>query len=191
MPAARASRYFAQTVRDDSELKEVAKAAKAHIPVFSRPFNQLLSRYSRLERPARDLLAEEKLGGHQVTLEGYVRGGAFRLLAITDSVMFPGTISFQRFEYPSQLSQSVQERMTDIAARFVKGAGFDQGVLNMEMFYLTTTRGRCLQPWTRWFVRVGTTSDLPAVRSSWRSAHAARGRSRRSPVAGRPGSNRP
>src|SRR5262245_4714658 len=35
---------FAETVRDEAELKAVATAAKAHIPVFSRPFNQLLSR---------------------------------------------------------------------------------------------------------------------------------------------------
>jgi ATP-grasp domain-containing protein len=126
---------FAQTVRDQAELEAVAKEARGHIPVFSRPFNQLLERYSDLPLPASFLLAEELLGGHQVTLEGFVHAGRMRLLAITDSVMYPGTISFQRFEYPSRLAPEVQRRMESIASRLVKDVGFDNGIFNMEMFY--------------------------------------------------------
>jgi biotin carboxylase len=126
---------FAQAVRDQAELEAVARAARSHVPVFSKPFNQLLGRYSSLALPASSLLAEELLGGQQVTLEGFVHRGRFQLLAITDSVMYPGTISFQRFEYPSGLAPEVQGRMADIAARFVAAVGFDEGVLNMEMFY--------------------------------------------------------
>src|SRR5262249_4168542 len=66
---------------------------------------------------------------------GFVHRGRMRLLAITDSVMFPGTFSFQRFEYPSRLAPEVQRRMEDVAARFVAGVGFDNGIFNMEMFY--------------------------------------------------------
>jgi hypothetical protein len=126
---------FAQAVHSHAELEAVAKEASGHIPVFSRPFNQLLERYSDLPLPARFLLAEELLGGHQVTLEGFVHRGRMRLLAITDSVMFPGTISFQRFEYPSRLAHEVQRRMEQVAARFVASVGFDNGVFNMELFH--------------------------------------------------------
>ena len=44
---------------------------------------------------------EELLAGDEVTLEGYVSGESVTTIGVTDSIKYPGTFSFQRFEYPS------------------------------------------------------------------------------------------
>jgi len=50
-------------------------------------------------------------------------------------VMYAGTRSFQRFEYPSRLPETVQERMRSIAERVVGATGFRHGCFNVEMLY--------------------------------------------------------
>jgi ATP-grasp domain len=83
---------------------------------------------------AHGFLAEELLVGDEVTLEGYVSGGKVTTIGITDSVKYPGTLSFERFEYPSRLSEACQEEMSDVAARVLPALGFDGGFFNVEFF---------------------------------------------------------
>jgi biotin carboxylase len=64
-----------------------------------------------------------------------VQNGRATIMGVVDSVMYPGTISFQRFEYPSRLPGAVQKRMHDIAARLMERSGFDHSCFNLEMFY--------------------------------------------------------
>jgi hypothetical protein len=85
--------------------------------------------------PASSLLLEEPLSGHQVTLDGYAHRGQVVLLGVVDSVFFPGTLSFERFEYPSRLPPTVQERMGRIAERVVESVGLDRTFFNIEFFY--------------------------------------------------------
>ena len=85
--------------------------------------------------PASTLLLEEALSGHQVTLDGYAYQGQVVLLGVVDSLFFPGTLSFERFEYPSRLPPGVQERMARIAERVVRHIGLDRTFFNIEFFY--------------------------------------------------------
>jgi hypothetical protein len=74
--------------------------------------------------------------GVQVTLDGFAFAGSVHILGVVDSVMFPETSTFERFDYPSRmLSPSVQSRMISIAERLVRGLGIDHGQFNIEMFY--------------------------------------------------------
>ena len=57
------------------------------------------------------------------------------IFGVVDSIMFPGTLVFSRFDYPSCLPQTLQARMGDIAARLMEGIGFDNGLFNIEMMY--------------------------------------------------------
>ncbi len=100
-----------------------------------RPFNQLLESHDRAQVNAHHLIAEELLEGQLVTLEGYARDGEIHILGITDSIMFPGTYAFKRFEYPSRLAESVQARMADIAKQVMRAMTFDLGLFNMELYY--------------------------------------------------------
>jgi hypothetical protein len=71
----------------------------------------------------------------QVNVDGYVDRGAVRILGIVDEVMYPGTLAFNRFEYPSSLPQAVQERMAATAEQAMRAVGFDHGLFNVELCY--------------------------------------------------------
>lgn len=78
---------------------------------------------------------EELLEGHQVCLEGFVVDKKIHILGIVDAHMYPGTMSFERFEYPSQLAKSICMRLDRIARRFIAGTGFNNGFFNIEFIY--------------------------------------------------------
>jgi ATP-grasp domain-containing protein len=79
-------------------------------------------------------LAEELLEGAEVTLEGYAHGRRVTTIGVTDSVKYPGTLSFERFEYPSALPAERQAELSDVAARVVPALGFEGGFFNIEFF---------------------------------------------------------
>src|SRR3954454_24157031 len=60
--------------------------------------------------PARvhGFIGEELLSGDEVTLEGYVHRSSVVTIGVTDSVKYEGTFSFERFDYPSRLSEERQ-----------------------------------------------------------------------------------
>ena len=102
---------------------------------FLKPLNDLLRAYTDFPLDASYLIAESLLEGVQVSLEGYVFRGRVHVMGIIDAVMYPGTISFQRFEYPSRLPLEVQERMARIAEQFIEGIGYTDALFNMELMY--------------------------------------------------------
>ena len=81
---------------------------------------------------ASGFVAEELLAGDEVTLEGFVRGGRVTVVGITDSVKYPGTNSFERFEYPTRLPPERQEELQAVARRLLPALGFDGGFFNVE-----------------------------------------------------------
>lgn len=106
--------------------------------IVMRPLNQLLERYTTYETHANWFIAEGVLqGDRQVTVEGFVDEGRVEIMGIVDSIMYPGTRCFQRFEYPSQLPDALQARMCTIAERVVNATGFRHGCFNVEMLYDT------------------------------------------------------
>ncbi len=126
---------LARPVADAAELERLARRAGGHLRDFVRPFNQLLGRYTDFALDGGYLIAERPLRGQQATLEGCVFRGEIMTLGVVDSIMYPGTISFRRFEYPSALPAQVQSRMADIAARFMRSIDFGDGLFNIEMMY--------------------------------------------------------
>lgn len=80
----------------------------------------------------RGFLVEELVEGDEVTLEGYVHGGRVTVIGVTDSVKYPGTNSFWRFEYPSALPQGRQAELAQVAERLLPALGFDGGFFNVE-----------------------------------------------------------
>ena len=103
------------------------------------PFNQLGAERFLFPVDAHHLVAEELLLGEQVTIEGLVHQGQVTDLGVVDSIMYPGTSAFKRFDYPSALTASVQARMADVAAKLVLGYGFTDGLFNAEFFYDVAT----------------------------------------------------
>ena len=102
---------------------------------FFAPLDEMLQRYAGATIGSKRLIAEGVLRGDQVTVEGFVHDGKATVMGVVDSVMFPGTLAFARFDYPSALPGDVQQRMSDIAATLMPGLGFDNGLFNIEMMY--------------------------------------------------------
>jgi hypothetical protein len=124
----------ANIVFDEKQLRELVKTSL--LPdQFIDPFNDILRSYTHLQQHATCLLQEALLQGVQVSLEGYVFDKQVHVMGVVDAVMFPGTLSFKRWQYPSRLKQDVLNRMRDIATRFFTGIGYDNALFNMELFY--------------------------------------------------------
>jgi hypothetical protein len=112
-------------------LPRVRKRLSQSIPAF----NILIKKYTTLDLDGNLLIAEQILEGVQVTVEGFSWNKKVTMMGITDSIMYPGTMSFERFEYPSKLPLPVQQRMTDIAGEVISEMGLDYIAFNIEMFY--------------------------------------------------------
>jgi len=84
---------------------------------------------------AHHLIGEEPLEGVQVNVDGYVHRGVAHCLGVVDAMMYPGTIAFQRFEYPSRLPETVQHELERVASHALEAIGFDHGMFNVELFW--------------------------------------------------------
>ncbi len=100
-----------------------------------QPAEDLAQQYTQFPLDAHHILGEEVMDGMQVTVDGYVHNGVVKIMGVVDSIMYPGTNAFQRFEYPSSLPEPIQEKMGDIVARIVKAFGLNQSLFNVEFFY--------------------------------------------------------
>jgi hypothetical protein len=100
-----------------------------------RPFDDLRAAYPEIAIDAHHCVAEELIDGIQVNVDGFADRGNLRILGIVDEVMYPGTMAFNRFEYPSSLPQSVQGRLAGVAEQAMRAVGFDHGLFNVELCY--------------------------------------------------------
>lgn len=110
-------------------------AVRNFLDVYLDMFNRLVAGLTRFEVDGRHFLVEELLRGSQVTVEGYCHGGGIEIMGIVDSVVEPRTGSFLRFDYPSTVEPSVQDRMREVARRAVQHLGLRQTFFNIEMIY--------------------------------------------------------
>lgn len=100
-----------------------------------QPAEDLARQYTQFPLDAHQILGEEVLDGVQVTVDGYVHNGVVKIMGVVDSIMYPGTNAFQRFEYPSSLPAPIQEKMGDTVTRIVKAFGLNESLFNVEFFY--------------------------------------------------------
>lgn len=129
---------FATMVYNDDELKRACDSSVFTDLYMSmtKPVQQLMSYCKFEETSLLAFIAEKPLYGEQVTVEGFVTStGRVVIMGIVDSIMYPGTISFQRFEYPSSLSDKVQQRMRDISIDMMSKMDFKSSCFNIEFMY--------------------------------------------------------
>lgn len=80
-------------------------------------------------------IAEEALTGQQVTVEGFRYRGRVVIYGIVDSLHYPGTSSFLRYQYPSSLPPAVQARLVDLSTRVIEAIGLERTTFNIEYFW--------------------------------------------------------
>jgi hypothetical protein len=99
------------------------------------PFERVARKRLPQAGTAHRLLLEQPMAGEQFNLDGYAFEGQAHLLGVVDALHYPGTQAFLRFELPSRLAPSVQQRALEIARKFLDTVGFSHGLFNMEFFY--------------------------------------------------------
>jgi hypothetical protein len=98
-----------------------------------KPFADVMRVHSTLAEDPFSMVCEEVLRGAQVTANGYAREGRVTMLGTVDSIMYPGTDQFQRFQYPSSLAPAQLAQVDALAVRLLEGIGFRHGMFNIEM----------------------------------------------------------
>jgi hypothetical protein len=106
---------------------------RAIIDRLVRPFGQVMRAHSTMTEEPFSMVVEEVVRGAQVTVNGFARDGRVTMLGTVDSIMYPGTDQFQRFQYPSSLPGQDLARIDALAIRLVDGLGFRHGMFNIEM----------------------------------------------------------
>jgi hypothetical protein len=126
-------------IRDEADFRRALGETRMHIRRLNGPFDRLLE---LAELPAEVggvgqtwCMAEQIIGGHQVTLEGCVFKGHPYPFGVVDSVRVPESSVFARYQYPSKLPGSVQERMSELTQRLVTQLGYDNAPFNIEFYW--------------------------------------------------------
>ena len=126
--------FFANRANTLPELE--SSIAQSLIPeAFLTQFNWFLQQYSPFTIDGNYLIAESLLEGTQVTVVGSSFNKKITIHGVVDSIMFDNTICFKRFEYPSSLPLTIQQRMAAICRRIIKSIEYDNGMFNIELMY--------------------------------------------------------
>jgi ATP-grasp domain len=140
-PVKAAFSVLAQVVRSREELQAFTRFGAYELWVIKhlvRPFENVQKRLLPNAGTAHSMMLEEPVQharGQQYSLDGIAFNNEIKPLGIVDSVMYPGTQAFMRFDYPSRLPQTAQDQALDVAQRFLAAVGFKHGMFNMEFFY--------------------------------------------------------
>lgn len=135
-PAKAAFSVLARKVESFDELyrhTRFGRLEQAIIEKLVRPFADVIRVHSSMTEDPYSMVCEEIARGRQVTANGYAREGRVTMLGTVDSIMYPGTDQFQRFQYPSSLPASELERVDALAVKLIEGLGFRHGMFNIEM----------------------------------------------------------
>ena len=129
---------LAYKVGDEAEFADAAAKIRAGIGRIGRAFDDVLELAELppqiAEIGGQACLAEEAVGGQQVTVEGFSTSSGARAYGVIDSHNYEGTSSFLRYEYPSQLPQHVQDRLIEVSERLIEGLGLAPSTFNIEFF---------------------------------------------------------
>ena len=139
-PVKAAFSVLARQVKNRDELQAHTRFGRRELWVIRRlvePFEGVLRQRLPQAGTAHSLMLEQPLppGTAQYNLDGWVAAGQTHALGVVDAIMYPGTQSFMRWEHPSQLADTVQQRALAVAQKFLAAVGYTQGFFNMEFFH--------------------------------------------------------
>jgi hypothetical protein len=99
------------------------------------PHNQALRRFPQFTQGASNLIIETPLSGVQINVDCALVNGDITIFGLIDEVMYPGTMAFLRFDYPSRLPQDIQLRIKEASIKVLQGYELADGLFNLEFFY--------------------------------------------------------
>lgn len=127
-------------VGNRQDYREAIEATRQRIEHFAVNLNEIMSRAELPEEIAQvdgwKCIAEAIISvGRQCTLEGYVFEGEPEVYGVVDSIRGSNRSSFERYQYPSTLPETVQQRMIDAAKQLIAATGLDDSPFNIEFFW--------------------------------------------------------
>jgi biotin carboxylase len=147
-PVKSASSELAFQVGDARAFAEAVETIREGIDRIGQPFEVVLEHLDLPEEIAdvggRACLAEEEVTGRQLTVEGYVCQGDVHIHGIVDSMTYPESTSFLRFQYPSIVPAKVAERLKDLSRKVITQIGLDGSTFNIEYFWDPDSDALCL-----------------------------------------------
>lgn len=133
------SSELAFRVADEREYHEAFARIREGIGRVGRPFDRVLEHADPPPNIAAAggmaCIAEEEVRGQQITVEGYCLDGHVTVYGAIDSLCYPDTSSFLRFQYPSQIPEPVLGRMTTLSQRIITQMELDPSTFNIEFFW--------------------------------------------------------
>jgi biotin carboxylase len=147
-PVKSSSSDLAFHVEDEQQFSDAVAQIRDGIDRLGKPFDFVLGQVDLPPEIARiggrACLAEEEVSGLQVTVEGYVYDGDPRPYAVIDSVLYPETTSFLRYQYPSTLPNSVAEATVQLSREVMQKIDLGSGTFNVEFFWNPDSDQICL-----------------------------------------------
>lgn len=138
-PVKAAFSVLAKRCKDEAALRthlEFRRWEKIIIKRLTWPFRRVSVKHIDCDIDADCFIAEACIDNAlQVCVDGYAHNGEVHILGTVDSVMYPGTNAFMRFEYPSQFAAHHVAKLEAIAKRAVESVGFTHGLFNVELFF--------------------------------------------------------
>ena len=138
-PVKAAFSVLAKRCQDEAALRAHLKFRiweKIIIKRLTWPFRRVSVKHIDCEIDADCFIAEACIDGAlQFCVDGYAYNGEVNILGTVDSVMYPGTNAFMRFEYPSQLAANHVAKLEAVAKRAVEAVGLTHGTFNVELFF--------------------------------------------------------
>jgi hypothetical protein len=144
-PVKAAFSVLAKTVQSQAELHQFTRFGAYELWVIKRlvePFERIAKKILPQAGTAHSMILEAPANSpnaQQYSLDGVAFQGNIKPLGVVDSIMYPGTQAFMRFDYPSKLPADIQTRAVDVASKFLTAVGYTHGLFNMEFFYDTVT----------------------------------------------------
>lgn len=134
------SSELAERVEGAHSLEQAITDVREHVGRVGEAFDYVLHQLDEIPPEIDELggtacIAEEEAHGEQCTVEGYRHGGETLIYGLFDSVRYPDTSSFLRFEYPSHVPAHLQERMREDTQAIIEHVDLDDSTFNIEFFW--------------------------------------------------------
>lgn len=135
------SSHLGFLIENAEQLKSVLPIIRKGIGLFGKPLNQVM-KYLNIPDDIAPVTGNQCIAegiisaGWQCTLEGFVKDGELQVTGLVDSVRDEKHRSvLLRYEYPSRLSDEIQQRIVDYSRQVMARIGYDNAPFNIEFYY--------------------------------------------------------